>query len=87
MNDQTAPSTDGMDRPTCFECDEPAVGIFEGTVPPASAVRQPACEEHALDGPPVETFEQDVTDIVSNGGRDADGSARMLSRWTFQYTP
>lgn len=30
---------------------------------------------------------EDVTDIVSNGGRDADGSARMLSRWTFQYTP
>jgi len=28
-----------------------------------------------------------VTDIVSNGGRDADGSARMLSRWTFQYSP
>lgn len=28
-----------------------------------------------------------VTDIVSNGGRDADGSARMLSRWTFEYTP
>jgi len=26
-------------------------------------------------------------EIVSNGGRDADGSARMLSRWTFQYTP
>ncbi|GGN17964.1 hypothetical protein [Halarchaeum nitratireducens] len=29
----------------------------------------------------------DVTDIVSNGGRDPDGSARMLGRWTFQYTP
>lgn len=28
-----------------------------------------------------------VTDVVSNGGRDTDGSARMLSRWTFQYTP
>lgn len=26
-------------------------------------------------------------EIVSNGGRDADGSARMLSRWTFEYTP
>ncbi len=28
-----------------------------------------------------------VTEIVSNGGRDTDGSPRMLSRWTFQYTP
>ncbi|WP_241430187.1 hypothetical protein [Halovivax asiaticus] len=28
-----------------------------------------------------------VTEIVSNGGRDPDGSARMLGRWTFQYTP
>lgn len=27
------------------------------------------------------------TEIVSNGGRDTDGSPRMLSRWTFQYTP
>jgi len=25
--------------------------------------------------------------VVSNGGRDTDGSARMLSRWTFDYTP
>jgi hypothetical protein len=31
--------------------------------------------------------QQAVTEIVSNGGRDADGSPRMLSRWTFQYTP
>lgn len=30
---------------------------------------------------------EDPTDTISNGGRDADGSARMLSRWTFQYTP
>lgn len=30
---------------------------------------------------------EEVTEIVSNGGRDPDGSARMLSRWTFQYTP
>jgi len=28
-----------------------------------------------------------VDEIASNGGRDSDGSARMLSRWTFQYTP
>lgn len=26
-------------------------------------------------------------EIVSNGGRDTDGSARMLSRWTFAYAP
>jgi len=26
-------------------------------------------------------------EVESNGGRDADGSARMLSRWTFEYTP
>ncbi|QCW05041.1 hypothetical protein FGF80_16640 [Natrinema pallidum] len=25
--------------------------------------------------------------MVSNGGRDPDGSARMLSRWTFEYAP
>jgi hypothetical protein len=25
--------------------------------------------------------------VVSNGGRDADGSPRMLSRWTFEYAP
>ena len=25
--------------------------------------------------------------VVSNGGRDSDGSPRMLSRWTFEYTP
>jgi len=31
--------------------------------------------------------EQAVDEIVSNGGRDADGSPRMLSRWTFQYRP
>lgn len=30
---------------------------------------------------------EDPTDIVSNGGRNADGSARMLSRWTFEYEP
>jgi hypothetical protein len=30
---------------------------------------------------------EEVTQIVSNGGRDTDGSPRMLSRWTFQYTP
>jgi SAM-dependent methyltransferase len=29
----------------------------------------------------------DEPEIVSNGGRDADGSARMLGRWTFEYTP
>lgn len=28
-----------------------------------------------------------VDEIVSNGGRNADGSPRMLSRWTFQYKP
>lgn len=28
-----------------------------------------------------------VSEIVSNGGRDADGSARIISRWTFQYSP
>ncbi|WP_248515968.1 hypothetical protein [Salinarchaeum laminariae] len=28
-----------------------------------------------------------VDQTVSNGGRDRDGSPRMLSRWTFQYTP
>lgn len=26
-------------------------------------------------------------EIVSNGGRNSDGSARMLSRWTFEYQP
>jgi len=26
-------------------------------------------------------------EIVSNGGRNPDGSARMLSRWTFRYRP
>lgn len=26
-------------------------------------------------------------EVVSNGGRDSDGSPRMLSRWTFQYQP
>jgi len=26
-------------------------------------------------------------EVVTNGGRDSDGSARMLSRWTFEYTP
>lgn len=30
---------------------------------------------------------QSVDEVVSNGGRDPDGSARMLSRWTFEYTP
>jgi hypothetical protein len=34
-----------------------------------------------------ETAQEAVTDIVANGGRDTDGSARMLSRWTFDYTP
>jgi len=34
-----------------------------------------------------EIHREDPTETVSNGGRDADGSARMLSRWTFQYTP
>jgi len=36
---------------------------------------------------PSEMHRQDVDSIVSNGGRDPDGSARMLSRWTFGYTP
>jgi len=26
-------------------------------------------------------------EIVSNGGRNSDGSPRMLSRWTFEYQP
>jgi len=30
---------------------------------------------------------EEPTEIISNGGRDADGSPRMLSRWTFEYTP
>ncbi len=34
-----------------------------------------------------EVFREDPTGIESNGGRDSDGSARMLSRWTFEYTP
>lgn len=34
-----------------------------------------------------ESLREPVSDIVSNGGRDADGSARMLGRWTFQYSP
>ena len=78
---------DDTERPTCYECDALATGIFEGVVPPAGTVRRPACGEHAPKGPPVETLSEPVTDIVSNGGRDADGSARMLSRWTFEYTP
>jgi len=32
-------------------------------------------------------YREDPTDIVSNGGRNRDGSPRMLSRWTFQYAP
>lgn len=34
---------------------------------------------------PVQT--QPVDSIISNGGRDADGTPRMPNRWTFQYTP
>lgn len=30
---------------------------------------------------------ESVTSIVPNGGRDRDGKARMLGRWTFQYRP
>jgi hypothetical protein len=26
-------------------------------------------------------------EVVANGGRDADGSHRTLSRWTFEYSP
>lgn len=33
------------------------------------------------------TAREEVTEIISNGGRDADGTARMLGRWTFEYTP
>ncbi|MFC3958902.1 hypothetical protein [Halovivax cerinus] len=38
---------------------------------------------------PSEAIErpEPVTKLVSNGGRDPDGSARMIGRWTFQYTP
>lgn len=28
-----------------------------------------------------------VDHIVSNGGRDRNGNAKMLGRWTFEYTP
>jgi hypothetical protein len=56
MTDQIGQSADGMERPTCYECDAPAIGIFEGVVPPAGTVRQPACEEHGLDLPPVRSF-------------------------------
>ncbi|GGL73685.1 hypothetical protein [Halocalculus aciditolerans] len=34
-----------------------------------------------------DTEPEAVTEIVSNGGRNADGSARMLERWTFEYVP
>jgi hypothetical protein len=39
------------------------------------------------DASPSPVDQEPVTDIVPNGGRDSDGDARMLSRWTFQYTP
>ncbi|MFC7202881.1 hypothetical protein ACFQJC_05090 [Haloferax namakaokahaiae] len=32
-------------------------------------------------------IEQPIDDIVANGGRNRDGSPRMLSRWTFEYSP
>jgi hypothetical protein len=34
-------------------------------------------KRHTIDNP----------EIKSNGGRDSDGSASMLGRWTFEYTP
>ena len=33
------------------------------------------------------SLREPVDEVVSNGGRDPDGTARMLSRWTFEYTP
>jgi len=33
-----------------------------------------------------ERFES-VSSTVANGGRDRDGNARTLGRWTFQYEP
>lgn len=30
---------------------------------------------------------EDPSEIVANGGRNTDGSPRMLSRWTFEYKP
>jgi len=34
-----------------------------------------------------EMHREQPDEIISNGGRNADGSARMLSRWTFEYEP
>lgn len=42
-----------------------------------------------MNGRPANGTEQGVAvdEVVSNGGRDTDGSPLMLSRWTFQYAP
>lgn len=56
------PITDGgEDIPTCGVngCESPAVGLFEGIIPPADTTRCPACREHALDVPPVKEFQTD----------------------------
>ena len=39
------------------------------------------------DSQTVGVYREEPTETVSNGGRNSDGSARMLSRWTFEYEP
>jgi hypothetical protein len=39
------------------------------------------------DHPNVGGVEVSAIQVISNGGRESDGSPRMLSRWTFQYRP
>lgn len=52
--------SEGADSGTqieCYECGAPATAIYEGTVPPAGSIRRGACDEHALDVPPVRSLE------------------------------
>lgn len=40
------------------DCNEDAVGIYEGVVPPASTIRYAACPDDAPDTPPVRSLKE-----------------------------
>jgi hypothetical protein len=56
--------------PSCYQCDEDAVAIYEGTAPTGRVVQNPACEDHAPELPVVERF-----DGGGDAGSDCDAGA------------
>jgi hypothetical protein len=54
MSEKVADAVCRCDR---SDCEQPAVAIYEGAVPPSGSFRFGACDAHAPDVPPVRDLE------------------------------